>query len=169
MKKVFYSVVLVCLLGAAFFLGRSSVLPEESVNPDIAVNQNDVTDKVDNAEQDAADNTQSAEQQEFPVFLGGATELKPADIMLYQEGLNIAADTEVVFRVKCPYGDAAKLLVTYSIKGETDKDVGCFETPDDKSSGELVTTLPANVKRIQIMNDGSHNILIESATLELKK
>ena len=49
-------------------------------------------------------------QQEFPVSLGGATELKPGDLLIAAEAVVIEAnDTEVMFQASCSYGNAAKL------------------------------------------------------------
>lgn len=68
MKKRFYGVMVVCLLGAVFFMGCGSDAPEEPVEQKPAVNGVVVPAGAD-------------VQQEFPVSLGGATELKPGDLL----------------------------------------------------------------------------------------
>lgn len=161
MKKRFYGVMVVCLLGAVFFMGCGSDAPEEPVEQKPAVNGVVVP---------AGADVPADVQQKFPVFLGGATELKPSDRLIYTEIVVIEEDdTEVMFQVSCPYGNAAKLEVYYSTrKGQHEHLIGAFETPKDKSEGKLTAALPAGTWYFTIENGGSHNILVESATMDLQ-
>lgn len=161
MKKRFYGVMVMCLLGAIFFMGCGSDVPEEPVEQKPAVNGVVVP---------AGADVPADVQQEFPIFLGGATELKPSDRLIYTEIVVIEEDdTEVMFQVSCPYGNAAKLEVYYSTrKGQHEHLIGAFETPKDKSEGKLTATLPAGTWYFTIENGGSHNILVESATMDLQ-
>lgn len=157
MKKRFYGVMVMCLLGAVFFMGCGSDVPEEPVEQKPAANGTVVPAGAD-------------VQQEFPVSLGGATELKPGDLLIAAEAVVIEADdTEVMFQASCPYGNAAKLEVYYSTrKGQHEHLIGAFETPKDKSEGKLTGALPAGTWYFTIENGGSHNILVESATMDLQ-
>lgn len=161
MKKRFYGVMVVCLLGAVFFMGCGSDAPEEPVEQKPAVNGVVVP---------AGADVPADVQQKFPVFLGGATELKPSDRLIYTEIVVIEEDdTEVMFQVSCPYGNAAKLKVYYgSRKGQTESTIAYLETSKDESEGKLTATLPAGTWYFTIENGGSHNILVESATMDLQ-
>ena len=156
MKKRFYGVMVVCLLGAVFFMGCGSDAPEETVDQKPAANGVVVSAGAD-------------VQQEFPIFLGDATELKPGDLLIAAEAVVIEADdTEVMFQASCPYGNAAKLKVYYgSRKGQTESTIAYLETSKDESEGKLTATLPAGTWYFTIENGGSHNILVESATMDL--
>ncbi len=157
MKKRFYGAMFICLLSAVFFMGCGSDVPEEPIDQEPAVSDTAVSAGAD-------------VQQEFPIFLGGATELKPSDLLIAAEAVVIKEDdTEVMFQVSCPYGNAAKLKVYYgSRKGQTESTIAYFETSKDESEGTLTAALPAGTWYFTIENGGSHNILVESATMDLQ-
>lgn len=161
MKKRFYGVLVVCLLGAVFFMGCGSDAPEETVEQKPAANGVVVP---------AGADVPADGQQEFPISLGGATELKPGDLLIAAEAVVIEADdTEVMFQASCSYGNAAKLKLYYgSRKGQTESTIAYLETSKDEREGKLTAALPAGTWYFTIENGGSHNILVESATMDLQ-
>ena len=72
----------------------------------------------------------------------------------------------ILYFLSCQYGDVAKLKVYRGYeKGDRDTSLGYFTATQGKWYGELNATISKGYWYFTIENGGSHNIMVDSVTL----
>lgn len=98
--------------------------------------------------------------------LGGSTELAPGDLLICETSVYLSDAKNAVFNASCQYGDVAKLkMYRSSQKGGTTTSLGYFTATQGKWYGELKKSLPVGTWYFTVENGGSHNIMVDSVTV----
>jgi len=97
--------------------------------------------------------------------IGGGQELAPGEYMVCSSA-TFYRDSRATFNASCQYGDVAKLTVYRSnIAGQMTYEVGSFTATQGKWYGELVKNIPQGTWYFTVANTGSHNIMVDSVTV----
>ena len=109
------------------------------------------------------------ETAELPVTFACATELKPADRLRYSEMFYFKEEVPVLVEINCSYGNVSKLELYYVVKkdskGYDKKFLGNIEIVNENKHGQLEAVLPVGDGELIIENGGSHNIMVDSVTI----
>lgn len=98
--------------------------------------------------------------------LTGGIELAPGNRIECPNSVYFNDRKSAVFNASCQYGDVAKLKVYRGYeKGDRDTSLGYFTAIKGKWYGELNATISKGYWYFTIENGGSHNIMVDSVTL----
>ena len=157
-KKTFFivllSAILILVVLSCFFMWYR---PYHSVYSDTSISANKSEIEVAN------------ETAELPVTFACATELKPADRLRYSEMFYFKEEVPVLVEINCSYGNVSKLELYYVVKkdskGYDKKFLGNIEIVNENKHGQLEVVLPVGDGELIIENGGSHNIMVDSVTI----
>ncbi len=96
----------------------------------------------------------------------GGTELAPGDSLVTSSMVYFNNQKKAVFNASCQYGDVAKLKVYRGTnKNQVSTSLGYFTATQGKWYGELTATIPSGYYYFMVENGGSHNIMVDSVTV----
>lgn len=95
-----------------------------------------------------------------------SVELAPGERIECPNSIYFDGRRSTAFHVSCQYGDVAKLKVYRGYeKGDRDTSLGYFTATQGKWYGELNATISKGYWYFTIENGGSHNIMVDSVTV----